>query len=76
MQNIMAGHRFEAPDEIEALKNYLKAKYSASGRIKVDESSVIVMVTSSGLAATLQLEREKIAHDCGIKKRLVIRTGR
>lgn len=76
LQNILANQRFEAPDEIKALKNYLKAKYSSDGRIKVDERSVIVSVPSSALAATLQMEREKIARECGIKKRLIIRVGR
>lgn len=76
LQNILANQRFEAPDETKALKNYLKAKYSSDGRIKVDERSVIVSVPSSALAATLQMEREKIARECGIKKRLIIRVGR
>lgn len=76
LQDILAAHRFEAPDEIKKLKDYLKAKYNASGRIKTDENSVIVSVPSSALAATLQLERNTIATVCGIKKRLVIRVGR
>ena len=76
LQDILATHRFEAPDEIKALQNYLKTKYKSSGRIKIDGNSVIVAVPSSALAATLQLERTKIAELCGIKKRLVIRTGR
>lgn len=76
LQNIMADHRFEAPDEVKALKNYLQSKYGSTGRIKVDEASVVLSVPSSALAATLQLEREKVAKVCGIKKRLVIRVGR
>lgn len=76
LQNILASHRFEAPDETKTLKNYLKSKYASDGRIKVDERSVIISVSSSALAATLQLEREKIARECGIKKRLIIRVGR
>ena len=76
MQDILADHRFETPDEIKALKDYLKTKYNVSGRIKVDENSVIVTVPSSALAATLQLERTAVATACGIKKRLVIRFGR
>ncbi|HVX58407.1 MAG TPA: hypothetical protein VG964_01590 [Candidatus Saccharimonadales bacterium] len=76
LQDIMAEHRFEAPDETKALKGYLANRYSVSGRIKVDDTSVILMVPSSALAATLQLEREKIAQVCGIKKRLIIRVGR
>lgn len=76
LQNIMAGHRFEAPDETKAIKNYLKSRYASDSRIKVDDTSVVVMVPSSALAATLQLERDKIAKACGIKKRLVIRVGR
>lgn len=76
LQDILATHRFEAPDEIKALQAYLKAKYQAVGRIKIDGNNVILAVSSSALAATLQLERTKIAAECGIKKRLVIRVGR
>ncbi|HEU5005042.1 MAG TPA: hypothetical protein VFT49_03080 [Candidatus Saccharimonadales bacterium] len=76
LQNIMANHHFEAPDEAKALKDYLLRKYNTEGRIKVDDNNVILSVPSSALAATLQLERDKVARECGIKKRLVIRTGR
>jgi hypothetical protein len=76
LQNIMASHRFETPDEAKTLKNYIKSKYGSDARIKVDDSSVIVSVASSALAATLQLNKDNIAKECGIKKRLVIRTGR
>lgn len=65
------------PDEILTIKDYIQRKYSSGCKVKLEREAFIVSVPSSGLAATLQLEKNLLIKKCGLKnKKLVIRTGR
>ncbi len=76
LQDILGKKQFEAPDEMTALSDYIKHKYQSSCRIKVDGEAIILSVSSSALAGTLQMEKPLILEKLQIKKRLVIRIGR
>ena len=76
LQDILGTKQFQAPDEIKAIKDYIWRKYKSGSRIRIEKDVIVVAVINSALAATLQLERPKLIEACGLKKRLVIRTGR
>lgn len=66
----------KAPDEIKIIQSYVLKKYKSPCKVKVQRGAFIVTVTSSGLASTLQLERQYLIDTCKIEgKKLVIRTG-
>ena len=76
LQEILSTKQFSPPDEISAIKDYVMLKYKAECRVKLERGALIVSVPNSGLAATLQLNRQKIIRDCGLKDlKLVIRNG-
>jgi len=76
LQNILGSKDFSQPDDIKALRDYVKRNYKANSYIKLSRDTLILSVASSGLAGTLQLEKDRIIKACGLTKKLVIRTGR
>lgn len=76
LQDILGKKNFRPPDEIAAIKEYIERRYKSPSTVRIERDAVIVRVPSSALAATLQLEQQKIIDACGLKKKLIIRTGR
>lgn len=76
LQDILGQKSFTPPDEVLAVKAYIRRKYQSESRIKLDHDAMIVYVPNAGLASTLQLERNKIIVECKLKNKLVIRLGR
>jgi len=76
LQDILGQKDFLPSDEIESLKDYVKRRYNSSSSVRLQRDALILSVPSSGLAATLQLDRDNIAASCNLTKKLVIRTGR
>ena len=74
--DIMRGRKVVAPDEITAIKNYILERYKSPCSVKLNQHEIILSVSSSALAASIQLEKRKLVDACGLgQKRLVIRTG-
>jgi hypothetical protein len=76
LQDIMGGKKFVKPNEMTAIKEYIKRRYDSVCRVKVDKNAIIVSVPSATLAATIYLERQTLIEHCALKQRLVVRTGR
>ena len=74
LQEILSKKDFKKPDEMQALGDYINRKYGKKCSIKLQRDALIVSVSNSALAATLQLERQNIIKSCGITKKLVFRT--
>jgi len=75
LQDILGQKNFTPPDEISAIKDYVKRHYNAACRVRVEKQAIILNVPSSGLAGTLQLEKQKLIDACSLQKKLIIRTG-
>ncbi len=73
LQDILSKKDFTPPDEIQLLREYIERRYKSRCQIKLQRDAIILSVRGSALAATLQLEQDKIIEGCGLKKRLVIR---
>ncbi|MBX4199308.1 hypothetical protein KW789_00215 [Candidatus Saccharibacteria bacterium] len=75
LQDIMGRKNFTPPNEMQALREYVKRRYKSNSYVKLQRDAIILSVPSSALAATLQLERIHIMENCNLSKKLVIRTG-
>ena len=65
-----------APDEMTAVKNYVKQRWNANCTVKIQHNTVILSVPGSALAATIQLERQHLIEACGLAgKKLIVRNG-
>lgn len=74
--SILGDKRFTPPDEITAIKDYIKQRYQSDCSVKLDHDAVIVAVPNSALAGTLRMQQQDLIKKCGLgKKRLVIRIG-
>lgn len=76
LQDILGKKDFTPPDEVAAVKEFIKRRYNSPSWVRVERDVLIVRVPSSALAATLQLEQRTIIDTCNITRRLIIRTGR
>ena len=76
LQDILSKRDFTPPDELVAVKEFISRRYNSKSTVRVERDALIVRVPSSALAATLQLEQQRMIEACHIKRKLVIRTGR
>jgi hypothetical protein len=76
LQDILGKKDFTPPDEIASVKEFIMRRYKSPSRVRVERNVLIVRVSSSGLAATLQLEQRILIDACNLTKRLIIRVGR
>lgn len=76
LQEILGNKKFEKPDEMTVIKEYVKRKYKSPCKVKVQRGALILTVPNSALAATLHLEQRALIRACHIAQyKLVIRTG-
>ncbi len=76
LQEILGRKNFEPPDEVAAIKEFIKRRYDSPCRIKLERDTIVLTVPNSALAATVQLERQQLIAACGLSKKLFIRYGR
>ena len=77
LQKILGSRKIaQAPDEIKQIQNYVLRRYSSPCKVKLQRGALIVSVPSSGLAATIHLERQLMIDKLKIKDKLVVRAGR
>jgi hypothetical protein len=77
LREILSQKKLTKPNEIAVIKDYVRRKYKSNCSVKLQRGALIVSVPNSALAATLQLERQKLIADCNLKdKKLVIRNSR
>ena len=77
LQKILGSRKIaQAPDEIKQIQDYVLRRYKSPCKIKVQRGALIISVPNSGLAATMQLERQLLIDRLKITDKLVIRTGR
>jgi hypothetical protein len=77
LREILNQKKLVQPDEMGAIKEYVRQKYKSDCSVKMSRGTLIVSVPNSALAATLQLERQKLIKACNLgDKKLAIRTGR
>lgn len=76
LQDILGKRDFTPPDEIASIKEYIERRYKSPSRVRVEREVIIVRVPSGALAATLQLEQNRLIEACNLKKKLIIRFGR
>ena len=74
--SILGSRQFNAPNELSVIKDYIYKKYKASCVVKIQQNTVVLSLPNSALAATIQLERQKLIKACNLTgKKLSIRTG-
>lgn len=76
LQDILGKKNFNPPDEFKTVRDYIKRRYNSNCYVKIQRDALIITVSGSALAATIQLERQSLIEACHLKKKLVIRSGR
>ena len=76
LQEIMGRKNFTPPDEMDAIKQYIKRRYQSTCKIKIERDTIILSLPGSALASTVQMERQSLIDSCGLTKKLFIRYGR
>jgi hypothetical protein len=76
LQDILGGRNFAPPDEVTAVKDYIKRRYKSDCSVQLQRDSLLLRLPGSALAATVRLEQNRLIEACHLKHRLVIRYGR
>lgn len=76
LQEILARKNFSPSDEAKLIKDYVQRRYQSKCSVMINKSGITVIVASSSLAGSLQMEKPKLIKACGLKGKLFIRTGR
>lgn len=77
LQDILGQKRFQKPDEMNSIRDYIKRRWQADATVKVQHQTVILTVPSSALAASIQMEKHQLIKACDLgDKKLIIRTGK
>jgi len=75
LQDILSQRSFVPPDEMTVVKDYVLRRYNRPCSVRLERGALILSVRGSALAATIQLERNGLIEACGLKQKLVIRSG-
>jgi hypothetical protein len=74
--NILNKNQRQEPPEFAAIKKYIKDKYDENCKLSLRNQSIVLAVSNSGLATTLQLEKATLIKTCQLKKSLFIIVSR
>ncbi len=73
LADILGKKSFAPPDEFAAVREYVRRRYNSPCFVKVQRDALVVTVKGSALAATIQLERQRLIEECRLTKKLVVR---
>lgn len=76
LQDILGSRDFTPPDELSAVKEYVKRRYKSTCTVQIQRDALILRVPNSSLASTVRLEQNRLIETCHLKHKLVIRYGR
>lgn len=71
--DLLKQKRFDEPDEIQIIKDFVQANYQTIPKVLVNDRSITIEVSSAALAGTLRMQLHKLQALCQTQKRLLIR---
>lgn len=75
LQDILGSRNFTPPDEISAVKDYIKRRYNSDCSLQLQNESLLLRLPNSSLASMVRLEQNQLIKACNLKHKLVIRYG-
>lgn len=76
LQDILAGKQYDEPDEIAAIKRFIRDEYQSDAGVTLRERDIVVQVPSAALATRLRYDMQRLQQAAGSDKRIVLRIGR
>jgi hypothetical protein len=73
IKNVLNDARFTKPDEIAAIKSYVRRKYKMDVEVLVRAQDLVIITGSAGLANSLRLELPRLQEAAGTDKKLIFR---
>lgn len=73
LKDLLSKKKFDAPDEIAVIKNFVQEKFGEIPTIKLTSSGIIIIVNNASLAGALRYELHNLKSQLKTKKKLFIR---
>lgn len=73
LADLLANKDFDEPDEMRAIKQFVKSNYQADVEVQLREKEIIVTTASAALANTLRLKMPELRKAVQTDKRIVLR---
>lgn len=71
--NILKQQRFDEPDEIAIIKEFVNSRYQITPKVIIQPRTIVIEVSSAALAGTLRMQLHELQELCQTDKRLLIR---
>lgn len=73
LASILGKREFHEPPEVQAIKTFVRKKFSTDCGVKITDRLIIIEVNNASLASALRMHLYTLREACQTKKRLVIR---
>jgi hypothetical protein len=73
IKDVLTRKDFEQPDEIQQIKDFVKAKFDEDPAVKVTKNSIIISVSNASLAGALRMHLHHLAKELRTEKKLLLR---
>lgn len=73
IKDLLTRKDFEQPDEIQQIKDFVKAKFDEVPSVKITKNSIIISVSSASLAGALRMHLHNLTQEIQTNKKLFIR---
>lgn len=74
--DLLSKRDFDAPPEVEAIKNYIRAELDSEVEVRLrGEKTIIICAPSASLIATLRLRQTQLKRAAKTDRSLVFRVG-
>ena len=73
IKDVLKRKDFDAPDEIQQIKDFVKSKFDEEPRVKLTKNSIIISVSNASLAGALRIHLHHLAKELRTDKKLLLR---
>ena len=73
ISNILRNRGFEAPPEIQIIKDFIQQKFKAETEVNLGPRAIVIVVDNGSLAGALRMQLHELAKLLKTDKKLVIR---
>ena len=75
LSDLLSKKDFEAPDELEAIKLFVRSKYQVEVGAQLRDNDIIVTASSAALVARLRYDTPALQSAAKTEKRIILRIG-
>ncbi|HEX5797460.1 MAG TPA: hypothetical protein VFX86_03645 [Candidatus Saccharimonadales bacterium] len=73
IKDVLKEKDFQQPDEIQQIKDFVKAKFDEEPRVKIVNNNIVISVSNASLAGALRVHLHHLSKEIGTDKKLLLK---